>query len=271
MKRLIYYISVFKVKVQRFYFRLSLNSYTLKRRVSYYENDKKAPIFIVGCGHSGTSLLLALLDAHPNIYSVPNETKMFMGTMKNLEKWVLRIEKDLIEQKKARWAEKTPSHIHHIAHILQKWPQAKIILILRDPRDTIASLKARFNDLERSITRWIYDNSAGVKYWNHPNVYVIKYEDIISDREKYLAQLFSFLEEEYDPNILDFFQKKRLYYSKQISGEKTGDHNQRRNWQINQPIFDGRGRHSELNSKELGLVERRTKKLSTQLGYNSNA
>lgn len=221
MKRLKYYLSVIRARFRRLYFRLNLNSYTLKRQVVLYDDVKKAPIFIVGCGHSGTSLLLALLDAHPKIYGVPDETKMFTRKLKYLENWISRIEKDLIRQKKARWVEKTPQHIHHIRHILQKWPQAKIIYIIRDPKDTVASLFSRYNDLEVSITRWVHDNNAGIRHREHPNIHVIKYEDLIVDQEKYLTELFNFLDEDFNPQVLNFFQKKRLYYSNRDIGRKN--------------------------------------------------
>jgi len=35
-----------------------------------------APMFIVGCDHSGTSLLLTILGSHSNIYAVPFESKI---------------------------------------------------------------------------------------------------------------------------------------------------------------------------------------------------
>ncbi len=35
------------------------------------------PIFILGCGHSGTTLLLAMLSRHSHLYGIPYESSLF--------------------------------------------------------------------------------------------------------------------------------------------------------------------------------------------------
>ena len=32
-------------------------------------------VFVIGCGHTGTTLIAAMLGAHPSIYSIPKETR----------------------------------------------------------------------------------------------------------------------------------------------------------------------------------------------------
>ena len=50
-----------------------------------------SPIFIVGCGHSGTSIMLALLDAHSKIEVIPDESWVFFRNILKriylLRKW----------------------------------------------------------------------------------------------------------------------------------------------------------------------------------------
>jgi hypothetical protein len=36
------------------------------------------PVFIVGCGHSGTTLLTAMLDSHPQMHAYPGESNVFL-------------------------------------------------------------------------------------------------------------------------------------------------------------------------------------------------
>ena len=49
--------------------------------VDYKLEDKKLkpPIFIVGCGRSGTTLLLRILGKHENIYAIEEESHLFVN------------------------------------------------------------------------------------------------------------------------------------------------------------------------------------------------
>src|SRR5690554_6427140 len=49
-----------------------------KKTLSALPVDEKAePVFVVGCGHSGTSLLVAVLDSHPELRALPGENYNF--------------------------------------------------------------------------------------------------------------------------------------------------------------------------------------------------
>jgi hypothetical protein len=56
----------------------------------------------------------------------------------------------------------------------------------------------------------------------------------------------SFLNEVYSDQLLNFHKTQRKWYSDIIDKPDVivslKDHNRMRNWQINQPLFDGRGR-----------------------------
>jgi tetratricopeptide (TPR) repeat protein len=45
----------------------------------------KNPIFVVGCGHSGTSVMLALLGNHPSFYPIPYESAVFLQSLSKIE------------------------------------------------------------------------------------------------------------------------------------------------------------------------------------------
>lgn len=177
----------------------------------------KPPIIIGGCGRSGTSLLLSVLSAHPSILAIPQETEAFCPTA-----WSAEVDPnsplkpEIIDEHLAsveipetatRWLEKSPKNVIFIRAILDHFKdRVRFINILRDGRDVVTS----FHPTRRrekpwvSPERWINDVSAGRPFDDHPQVFVIKYEDLILDFEPTMARLMDFLEEELHPHVLDW-------------------------------------------------------------------
>lgn len=266
-------------KAGKFYTRLWIRAKILFEYLPYYWNRltlritiDSAPVFIVGCGHSGTSILLAILNAHSRIYAVPYESGVAMGENKSkFQKKLKRFDRMAIAAGKRRWVEKTPKHILHIGKILKWRPSAKIILIIRDGRDVAYSIQKRTGSLENGIRRWCEDNLAGKEYWSDSNVHVIKYEDLVTDFETTIISVLSFLDEEYECGMKSYHNKPKKWYSNVISKPKMAhhgtNHNQYRNWQINQPIFDGRGSWKEMSAEELSFINSISGSMLVEFGY----
>jgi hypothetical protein len=68
-----------------------------------------APIFVVGCGHSGTTLMRRLLGMHKNLFAVPLETFMFLDRK---ELTFLKPTIDVIAQVAAKIMHKTVNYEH---------------------------------------------------------------------------------------------------------------------------------------------------------------
>ena len=230
-----------------------------------------APTFIVGCGHSGTSLLLSILDAHPRIYSVPFESGIAKGEKpKKFLNALKKFNVKAVVAGKRRVVEKTPKHIQCIGKILKWAPEAKIIIIVRDGRDVAYSIKQRTGSLEEGIQRWMDDNLSAKEFWNHPNVYLVKYEQIIEDFEGSLTGILSHLGEAYDATLRDYHKTKKSWYSRNISKPENTygeNHRQNRNWQINQPLFDSRQKWKNLSDTELSYVIETGQPLLEEFGY----
>lgn len=230
------------------------------------------PTFIVACGHSGTSLLLAILGTHARMFAVPFESNMAAsGDKERFEQLAKQFDKSTITAGKFRWIEKTPTHIYCIENILSWCPDARILLIVRDGRDVACSIRDRTGSLEDGIKRWVTDNQAAQPFWHLPNVHVLKYEDIIGNFESTIRSAVEFLDEEYDENLQNYHRIPRKWYSGKIKKPESafGDnHADYRNWQINQPLFDGRGKWQEkLSSDELAMVEDVAGELLLEFGY----
>jgi hypothetical protein len=235
------------------------------------------PIFILGCGHSGTSLVLAMLGNHPDFYPIPDESAVLMKSQVRIEKTFKTWDAQCLDMGKKRWIEKTPSHVFYIYRILSFRPNSKLILMLRDGRDVVCSLRYRkeFNTLEKRIDRWIYDNVATLPYWSDPRLKIIKYEDLIEAPQSTLQDIFIFLEEDYSEKVLQFHETQKFWYSQAIVKPdailNTEDHNTLRNWQINQPLFDGRGRwKTEMTADEKVVFKAKAQQYLEEFGYVNN-
>jgi hypothetical protein len=178
----------------------------------------KPPIIIGGCGRSGTSLLLSVLSAHPSILAIPDETMAFCptayGSETNLD---APFEMDRIQEKlrtlgtkhsATRWCEKTPKNILFFGRLLKTFgADVRLINIVRDGRDVLTSRHP--NDPTRSwvnLNRWISDVGSGVPFDNHPQVLVVKYENLVLEFEKTMKMICGFLEEEVAPELLEWHQ-----------------------------------------------------------------
>lgn len=120
--------------------------------------------------------------------------------------------------------EQTPVNVFFISEITQVFPQAKIICMVRDPRDVLLSQKnkwkrrylgARTIPFKETVRAWFnYHPFTISKLWNSSatqisksldqrNVYLIKFESLIENPEKEIKNLCSFLEIEFDTEMLN--------------------------------------------------------------------
>jgi hypothetical protein len=230
------------------------------------------PIFIVGCGHSGTSVLLNILDMHPHIHAVPFESRVFLKSSWKIRLAKLFWNKNTIAAGKLRWAEKTPAHVHAIDRILSFYPDARILLIIRDGRDVAVSLRKRTGDFAAGVARWVEDNKAGEAYWENPQVFKLTYEELVSCFETVMPRICAFLDEPYDASMRNFHQRRlELFRSTATTppSSESGDfHNQHRNWQINQQLFDGSGKwQREMNEEEKSAFKQQAGQMLIDYGY----
>jgi len=161
------------------------------------------PIFIGGCGRSGTTLMLSLISSQPGIVAIPDETYAFasipeevIDNVKSLEDGPRYVDQFLRFAKEAdkavqgkdkstlsrkRVAEKTPSNTHFYNNIIKYFDgNVKIINMVRDGRDVVTSKHPSDPDnYYISPKRWINSVRAGLSVEEKESVITVRYEDLV--------------------------------------------------------------------------------------------
>lgn len=103
---------------------------------------------------------------------------------------------------KSRWGEKTPQHAFCADHIVNVFPDAKFIHLVRDGRDVAESTRRVFigpQSIFNIARRWKFyvDHIADLaKNLPQEQFLQVRYEDLITDTETVLKSVYSFLGEE---------------------------------------------------------------------------
>lgn len=109
-----------------------------------------------------------------------------------------------------RWGEKTPRHLEHVPRILEDFPEARILCVVRDPRDVA---------LSRADAGWASSTWMTVRDWrrharlardherSHSDRFArTRYEDLLGDPEAWLEETCPFLDLEPEPGMLAFHE-----------------------------------------------------------------
>ncbi len=113
---------------------------------------------------------------------------------------------------KKRWACKSTFMIHHAERVRKTFPAARFLWLVRDPRDVAASSqRSVFNPFHPYLTAalWSKQQAEGFRLMESlpkESLMLIKYEDLIGSPEKTLRQLCEFLNEPYEPAMLEYHQ-----------------------------------------------------------------
>jgi hypothetical protein len=191
----------------------------------------EGPIFIGGLMKSGTSLLRKLLSRHPRIYGglethwfAPDITEKWQDPTSRRQIWLaqffdvsdtelarIRAEAasgtDFVDRfmwyctrraGKARWVEKTPDNVLHIATIDRVWPDAQFIFVVRDFRDIFASWKRNGKAPVDGFIAQVHAvmRAVGPRAGTRSESYLeVDYDALVTDTEQTLRRVLGFLGE----------------------------------------------------------------------------
>lgn len=209
------------------------------------KNDLPSPIFLVGFHRSGTTLVERMIATHPDVrvsseeglledvisrlnaitgsslgypYNLNDLTKEQVTVLQD-EYWRMARQKcDAMPDR--RFLDKSPLNIIDLCLIYRIFPDARIVVMLRDPRDVCLSCfmqrfdrnQATVNFLDLESTVRFYD--ATMKLWTHYEEtldltkYILRYENVVSDTETSMKDLFRFLDLRWDDRVLRYHDNR---------------------------------------------------------------
>ena len=124
---------------------------------------------------------------------------------------------------KIRWGEKTPRHIFRISEILTRYPQAKIICMLRHPGGVVASSRDKWkrkqnmpnnqktrlkNSYNVVITSLLWRGAFNAalearQKFGEERVYIQCFEDLLTDPESAIKALTAWLSLDYQSSMIE--------------------------------------------------------------------
>lgn len=123
--------------------------------------------------------------------------------------------------------DKKPLNSIFVPEIMELFPEAKFIHIVRDYRANILSIKQWFalQSVFELAKAWELKNKFIDKFknLNSSKFYTIRYEDLVDDSEKYAREISVFLGITYLPQMLEFHKKINEEFDKSKESAKEED------------------------------------------------
>ena len=121
---------------------------------------------------------------------------------------------------KTIWGDKNPTHYYNIGDILDLYPHAAVICLIRDPRAVFASMK-RYAQRKKGTDEWYWwmteNPEKASMLWldcyestvkRKDKIYFVKYEELVQSPESILRNLTQeYLSIPYSPKMLKYYRK----------------------------------------------------------------
>lgn len=116
---------------------------------------------------------------------------------------------------KSRWGDKTPLYSHHLRYIEELLPEARFVHIIRDGRDAAVSLRERWfspgHDIGVQAAYWRDNILAARREGAACRHYLeVRFEDLIRDAEAVLRRICAFVDLDFRPEMLRYYERAPL-------------------------------------------------------------
>ncbi len=205
-------------------------------------NQWPTPVFLVGFPRSGTTLVDQVLNAHPEVSTLEErptlsritgdffEIEEGLGRLNSLtEETIQRYRTDYWERVR-QWSgeaegtlmvDKLPLNIIYLGLIRRFFPDARVIVVLRDPRDAVLSNFMQFFELNKAMYHFLTLEGAARFYGAVMGLYLrakevlgltmleIRYEELVADMAKAAGHLTDFLQVPREDAMLNYHEQAR--------------------------------------------------------------
>ena len=210
------------------------------------DDGRPGPTFLVGFPRSGTTLTEQIMAAHPDVVTA-DEREILGATRAEMSTWfsesnvpgmLPQLDRDDIARIRSTYwkhaesimsmslagktfVDKLPLNIVDLPLINVVFPDARIIVALRDPRDVCLSCFMQRFGLNTAMINFLAWEQTAAYYakvmdlWLHLREIVtldfieVRYEDTVEDFENQARRLLDFLGVPWDENVLNFHEQAR--------------------------------------------------------------
>lgn len=258
-------------------------------------DDRAPPVFLVGFMRSGTTLTQEVLDAHPDVF-VADETDLMVALRKELDLMagtpgttpeqlakldlagVLHLRRFYWNRAKALFGneidrpvfvDKTTMNTIDLGLIHCIFPDAKLIFVMRDPRDVCLSCFLQtMVPTPSTIHLLSWEGTAGfyaqiMSWWQSMKTRMtldfieFRYEDAVYRFETTFRELFAFLGLSWNPAVADFHKRAAGKY---INSPSFG--------QVAQPLYASSVGRWRYYASEFASVSEVLAPFVTAFGYD---
>lgn len=256
--------------------------------------DAHAPVFLIGFYRSGTTLTQEVLDAHPDvvvadelgfIWAVQRALQQMNPTPTDTASKLRKLDdRGIAQLRKVYWdavrgqlgdtlngrllVDKFTMNTIDIGLINTVFPDAKVVFVMRDPRDVCLSCfmqlmvpsAATAHLLTWRGTAALYDRV--LDWWTHvrPSMTMgcidFRYEDAVTAFEPTFRRVFEFLQLPWDPAVAEFH---RHAAGKYVSSPSRG--------QVAQPLYASSVSRWRHYASEFGAIDDLIRPWVTAFGY----